>query len=430
MRHSGTPVHFDLLPLLHIDELKHLRAWGDLVVRPSEPSLPANILSALTGVVTAAPLAPEVVEVGGGADEAEEMPMLVHSDLGDRLAQSLRALLEKRATNADDGYMDFVALSLSASEVEVLVDFGVFDARDDEFGESQVALHGNPVMFSTQFECTTNDIPVLRMPLAANTEDTAHKMSLLVELVRLGWDDAYVLEEHHPGEKKMLMSMSVRSRYYFLCLLRAQSIFEVGMPILTKRPEVYYKCLLDRKALGLLAQYTNEAIERMTSRHFASILAGQPAPPPGAPALADGDIDVSEDGDGEGREDVLALMDDDDQDGALAEALVGPALAGTDAAAALRPVLVMGYTIKFDFWSHASRQQRGYVQCKFHPRCYKYRQTNLAPDRRSLIAFLLAWAEAGGRVSRNEHVHKHFAPTEAELAIATAHLVEIETFAA
>ena len=51
---------------------------------------------------------------------------------------------------------------------------------------------------------------------------------------------------------------------------------------------------------------------------------------------------------------------------------------------------------------------RASIKCGVHARCFKYQQVNIDPDRASRHPFLIAWALAGTRVSREEHVDRFF----------------------
>jgi hypothetical protein len=218
------------------------------------------------------------------------------------------------------------------------------------------------------------------------------------------------------------MEMSLRSKLYFICLLRADELFESGVNvILGNMPEQYYKCLLDPQVAERLRTHALEDVRRMQNKHFDAILNGKVVPP--LPEVGDALVRDDDLGDAVAdvdRDDVLARLVGDGYDELDQEAVVGPVFAGVNSSIALPPIEVHGHTIKFDLMSHTSGVQRAYIQCKHHPRCFKYRQLNLDPTREDMLTYMLAWALAGDRVVRDEHKHVLFWPSPDELAIAGA----------
>ena len=63
--------------------------------------------------------------------------------------------------------------------------------------------------------------------------------------------------------------------------------------------------------------------------------------------------------------------------------------------------------VNFDFWSHSSGLQRAYLACPYHKedRCIKYRFVHLHPSYSHCTAWMLAWAEMGGRLGCGKHDH-------------------------
>jgi hypothetical protein len=271
--------------------------------------------------------------------------------------------------------------------------------------------------------CSSAPTALCLLPLARQAHLQAHKLALVLEVQRQGWVEHYLVSEHRPGdERKFLMEMSVRSKLYFVCLLRADEIFQSGVDvILGNMPEQYYKCLLDAQVVERLRAYALEDVRRMQNKHFSAILKDKDVPP--LPAVGDAlvrDDDLGDDVADEDRDDVLARLDGDGYEELDQEAVVGPVFAGVHLAIALPPIEVLGHTIKFDLMSHTSGVQRAYIQCKHHLRCFKYRQLNLDPDRETMLTYMLAWALAGDRVVRDEHKHALFWPSPDELTNAGA----------
>lgn len=95
---------------------------------------------------------------------------------------------------------------------------------------------------------------------------------------------------------------------------------------------------------------------------------------------------------------------------------LGAAAPGEDALAlACKLVEAMGVKVKFDFFSHSSGVQRGYVKCSndSHVACWRYRQTNQFHNRKRLVAYLISWSLLGPCVDRATHVGDFEPPAEA-----------------
>ena len=176
----------------------------------------------------------------------------------------------------------------------------------------------------------------------------------------------------------------------------------------------------------------------MTSQDFLVLLRGGVVGPgpgmPALPALADAPVPALPalaDADDDPRLDAMPLVGPLPE--GVVEAPVGaelapvvPALPPLDdlvgpALPAFAPVVVLGYTIKYPD-SHSSGIGRWYIQCKYHNRCFKYRQVNLHPDNRHLFAFLLAWAELGDSMPRELHTDPLLAPSDRDLEAALVHV--------
>lgn len=356
-------------PLLSLEAVQQLYSWGGLQVATSQPSLSAQARSAIAGIDSVAPImAPHRAltdAASGGFAGAIVAATPSHMEGVD---SSLQALLQRHTESDGNGdkFVDAMALSFSGGALEVLEREGVVELQNGEFGDLRVAVRPASLVFSNQFSCDVSPVGVFQVPLLVDFRPFAHKLGLVVDLVRRGWADAYKVEEHIPGDKSMLTQMTLRSRLYFLCLLMSEELYSSGLhSILTMRPESYYKCLLCPDALGRLLEYPPEDIIQMQGKHFIAIAKGILVPPlSGAMlALADGaleeevaDMDPGDTGDEEQEPHEATALDEEEP--GLAEALVGLVLAGFDMARESDPIDIMGYRIKFDFWSHSSGHQR------------------------------------------------------------------------
>jgi hypothetical protein len=129
--------------------------------------------------------------------------------------------------------------------------------------------------------------------------------------------------------------------------------------------------------------------------------------------------------------DEFALEDAND-DGALGLldvpaplALLGPAeIAASVPHVARPPAEVLGpgdkrLKVNFDFWSHNSGLQRGYITCPYHEgdRCIKYSFVHLHADHDTCAAWLISWAaNAHGKEWMDKPAHLKDMPLATEVA--------------
>ena len=138
----------------------------------------------------------------------------------------------------------------TVDHVRVLADQGILEAQLDEFGEATLVEHGQALCWGCEHRlgqpCQVLHVP-LRDPATALS-----KLSLVAELVRLGWRGAgHGLPPIIGGdsERKFEIRMLTKSRYDVQALLARAEILRAGaVRILHGLLAAYYKCLLSRDA--------------------------------------------------------------------------------------------------------------------------------------------------------------------------------------
>lgn len=299
--------------------------------------------------------------------------------------------------------------------------------RTNEFLEPEVAVRASRT--TLVWACSLRSPSTL---LAMPASELSHKLDLLLQLIREGWTSKFelIMEPLTPDSaREVSILMISRSSTYFLALIRLRSLFEKGCKLVYHgRPQSYYECLL---AFDDLSDFHDDPRRLMwNQRQFLDLLHGRPvidsAPDPICDFEADADAEVE----------PLPLEDIGGGVDALpppalpalrrVDALA-PVLAGADALGeALRPIeLVVGehaYSVRFDYFSHSSRIQRGYIHCPCHRACFRYRQVTHFRDRKALCAYLIAWCELGvtGDITREAHQAKDIiVPDDRQQAIVS-----------
>jgi hypothetical protein len=296
-------------------------------------------------------------------------------------------------------------LDFTLDDVDLLRRHGIVVVGEDEFHSMTVAVRASQIDLQWRLFCTQPQ-NILALPAS----DGSHKLDLMLQLVREGWTakfEAVMDPLEFDGPQEFSVMMLGRAISYFSAILQHDAVFKKGCTCIQHgRPQTYYDCLL---AFDRLDEFHDDPA-RLTwgYREFAILLKG------GAVesvqlieglALADIDHDMLDDG-------VIVehggdLLMADLPPVPIAD-VVGPVLAGFDLIDdAVRPVTVQvgdtSFTIRFDYWSHASHIQRGYTQCAVHRACFRYSQTTQFADRPSLVAYLAAWAEMGPDLNRLDH---------------------------
>ena len=427
---SGAVRKIDLQGLCGLEALRDLRFWGFSCGSAVVTGLPVHakaILNSLAGFAAPVPVPP-------AAEEGAIVPLLPEP-----LALEMRALRQLSLAGhwAHRGsYTSWFSLDLPWTSVEGLMAAGVLAGREDMFFEFEVALRAEQVTFHIDHTLHPESESVFQLALPDDPVK-AHKLGLVVELHRLGWKQVLAPIGRHTCTSPLEypVAATARSKLYFVALLELPSLIGAGLPfLLSMMPEAYYKCVLNKTIVKILPALTEEELRRMPNADFSLLLKGASLENIRRRALA-----ALED-----APPVLALMDEEDEAGSgddrsddlpplaappddVAAPLAAPALAPADlvgpadALAALAPINVAGYCIKFTT-SHSSGCERAYVQCDHpeHRRCYKYRQTNVDPDRRHLLACLVAWARMGAGLARAVHADPMLRPSDAQVEAALA----------
>ena len=350
--------------------------------------------------------------------------------------------------------LDTLGCDFHVDEVRFLVVHGILVERQTEFAELEYAVVASNVLCRFRRFCK-EPCATLALPAGASS----NKLDWMLQLVRDGWVVKYAVDlvpYTHGAAKEFGVFMVNKSVLYFKCLSIAGDLLERGCgEIRHNMPHFYYDCLLNIKDLHGFHALPN--FEDFGNEQFRQTLNGQ--------AVVLRDVDAGGFGDpakvgpfprleafpsvhcrrllrgvpfGETLTVVVRLplrghrglvMPDDDPPSegevlppiadmappavelvpvVVHEALGAP-LGGDVLAEACRPVsLNVGgrrFHVKFDFFSHSSGIQRGYVSClnPDHRACYRYTQVNKFPTRRALVAYLMVWSELGIGISRQDH---------------------------
>jgi hypothetical protein len=181
-----------------------------------------------------------------------------------------------------------------------------------------------------------------------------------------------------------------RGREYFVVLLRARELFARGLlSVPHGRPNWFYAALL-RLPTEALADRRGESLAALP-RHALEALGG--AGRPEAEALEGACGAESEEA---LRQRALAVA-------GLGDVVRGRRVVSADAGGGRVA------EIRLDVYSHASGEQRAYVQCPWHDSCFKYRQVSVFSSREVCFRWLQLWLQAGPAIPSKEE-HKAYTP--------------------
>ena len=386
--------------------MAELRFWEEFVLYPvpvlSQDAID-NIREAQEAIVG------EQVEIVPVDDLNDAVVVLPPSQSFDeviqRMDKCLGVLKDFGADPQEGREMPSDALWASAShdihmsDLLQLVELGAVSHRvDDDFGEDMYALASSEfvdIKWSIQAKK-----PRLALSVQVDNLEKAPKLSLIVALFQQGWravdyaQGPCLLDE---GERVFVSSMIHRSAKYFLCLCKSDELARgQHKAIHHGKPDGYYRCVLSLSGERMALIHARADFNLLKQRDFEALASGKtvdtivprlmlgddPAAGGGAlRALCDGDEHGEEDG--EGASNILEQVNIEDP---------------------MRPAKCRGYEVKWDFFSHSSGIQRGYVRCRYHRACFRYRQTNLHERKTELVSYLYHWAVLGEHLSREEHV--------------------------
>jgi hypothetical protein len=176
----------------------------------------------------------------------------------------------------------------------------------------------------------------------------------------------------------------------------------------------YYKCLLQLQDLIVVASLTHEELCKQSASFFMGLL--RQAKRPWEDTFPDEMLPVDDAGDTGSDADEKQCRG---RAPPALEDIVGGYHGGANLSEELRTMHFGSLKISFST-SHSSGIPRGYIQCpnKDHKRCFRYRQINMAPDRPTLLAYLLAWSTYSLTLHRDEHSDSKFQPGEDDIASA------------
>ena len=316
-----------------------------------------------------------------------------------RCNESVRTLAAAGAwSDCPGSFRNWTATTLTPPLVGSLRASGVLATREDEFGETLIGLVAGHVVCDTEWRVQPVSTVSLLLPSPEATIANAHKLRLVLELRRQGWQGQHGMLTYLPqGDRIFPLSMVGSSTLYFRCLLQADGLFARGLrSILSARPHAYYRCLLELEDLSALIASTDDEILQMLNWQFLEILGSRPCPHVHL-ALEDGDVM----GDRDGGDRRPWAIEDEPRD----TEVVGVLAAGVDVLDDdFRTITIEGRSVRITL-AHASGQPRAYITCdsKKHRSCFKYRQLNQDVSIAMTVGYCLAWAEMGSSLNRDEH---------------------------
>ena len=181
--------------------------------------------------------------------------------------------------------------------------------------------------------------------------------------------------------------------------------------------EAYYRCLIEMDIAAVTAMHARPDLRKLKAMHFVKLLKGEPVPLlPCAPAIAGGAAAGAAGAGiaGAGVDEAGEDSDDDDDEVIEDGAAVAPMPDIEESP--FKSYFVRAVEVKFDYCSHSSGVQRGYIRCGLHENCWRYAQINVHPSKRHLAAALFAWRTLGPVVTRAFHVSPDCQPDPALVA--------------
>lgn len=399
----GSFHRLDLANISHWRGLEHLRSWPPTsqsvypVLSPAGREALANMLVEAQGHHV------ELVDVDDSVFGVASVPPAAQTDaIARRLDVALRDI--HRAAMELDGFaVPCFSLLLSegqdveCNDLDILIGLGVLTHDFNEFGEMCVSLAmTEKAEMRWSIELSESEC-LLDMP-PQNPEDST-KLQLMCALLRDGWQERMALRQPLTvGSPREFVGSFRAPWWYFHCMVTCQEHFGRGVgQIHHAMREAYYTCVCEMSPDALAALNARPDLMRLKGHHFRRLLKGEHVDivegAAGHARLAGaGDDAVAGDGAATSDEDLVAEV---------VAAAPAPAEPAVDP---YRPFTIRGVTIKWDYQSHASRMQRGYIRCGAHVNCWRYCQTNQHPTKQHVAAYLYAWRELGLAVERAEHV--------------------------
>lgn len=192
---------------------------------------------------------------------------------------------------------------------------------------------------------------------------------------------------------------------YFKVLLMCQDLFGQGIThIVHGMREMYYRFLCEMPPEAVAALHARSDLHKLRRLHYLALMRGDSLPILGpdrrGPAHAgQAPAHVASDSGSDAGDDGVDL---------------GPApVPEAPAIDPFKPFFVRGTIVKWDFCSHSSGVQRGYIRCEQHSACWRYAQISVHPSKQRLAAYLFAWRELGRYVDRATHVSARCQPEPA-----------------
>jgi hypothetical protein len=240
----------------------------------------------------------------------------------------------------------------------------------------------------------------LRSPLP---DGKKNKFELILMLRGDGWapaDAGVVLAAYRPGRAKVYRESLEVQQSYLTCLVTASELFEKSIPeILHGKTDGYYKALL--KLTGSQLQAMLALGDDAGDSRYKALLDGAPG------SNEEGSAEEDEPGEDPGPlEDAIAV--EAGGSGGGDRELPGQ---WTRARASFQEHPV-GLGVYFDHPS-AARRQKGYVTCRTHPQCTRWRM--VFGSKKHYCAYMLAWERADHDFSA-ANPHMKYEPSTEEVA--------------
>lgn len=303
------------------------------------------------------------------------------------------------------------APAFSATAVELLVEAGVLEMSDSEFGDSAVALR----MRSVTWECSAPSIRPSSVLLSQgpSAETPGNKLDIMLNLASNGWasNDGIVGDLVPLGPRVFSLRMLRRSLSYWECLQQVDDIFKRGWRALMHHmPDGYYKCALFLEHPHQVeALHAHPDLRELTNADFVSFLKGMPLRAPVLQPIADGEA-----------HDDAEMAPPPIADGHIEP----PPMAQVVVSFPVAPETVHcgAVVVHFDNFTHRSGVQRGYTACgnPLHHACFKYRQVDGFTTWRECAGWLAAWNSMGQVNCETKEEHKHMEPYPTDVARAVA----------
>lgn len=348
-------------------------------------------------------------DVGGGTvaivpyvPSAGSTDIVAHPSDQQLLLDILR--FSRDASRSRGGWFDWMKIPhASRDDLDTLAHQNIVECKEDGFGGLEVRIVEDAVRVSPVLSFSDSAPAWEQIGSRKHSfQDCTYK--LVLGLLLHGWtpteiNATYIDVETAGGIPRNVM---VKSKWMILCMLAfdmiAAKMKSAGIPerLHTNLPAGYYQALYSMRCYKTLKELPD--LENTPHARFLQFA-----------KTTDG----------------MLYVDEADQ--------IPPACQQQMADAILRPKVsvphearpVQWFTMPdgtrlgghFDFYSHGSNRQRGYLKCPFHgvETCKKYKFVDTFASHQHCTAFVLAWAEQGARFP-HKTPHLEFRPCDDRIA--------------